>query len=83
MDVVGHDDVAVDLEEIFLTGLFEDFYEFGAGFGGSEDVAFSGAAEGDEVEVSGLMVAVQAQRHVVSLMKTVRACWREYPTLSR
>lgn len=81
--MVRHDDVAVDLEEIFLTGLFEDLYEFGAGFGGSEDASFSGAAEGDEVEVSGLMVAVQAQRHVVSLAKAVRAYQREYPTLSR
>jgi hypothetical protein len=63
VNVVRHDDVAVDLEEVFLTGLFEDLYEFGSGFGGSENVSFSGSTEGDEVKVSGLMIAVQAQRH--------------------
>ena len=83
MDVVRHDDVAVDFEEIFLTGVFEDFHELVAGFDGAEDVALAGAAEGDEVKVSGLMVTVQAQRHEVSLAKAVRACQREYPTLSR
>jgi hypothetical protein len=35
------------------------------------------------VEVSGLVVSIQAQRHEVSLANTVRAYQREYPTLSR
>jgi hypothetical protein len=63
--------------------LFEDFYESVPGFGGAEDVALSGTAEGDEMEVSGFVVSVHAQRHEVSLAKTVRACQREYPTLPR
>jgi hypothetical protein len=71
------------VEQILLTGLFEDFYESVAGFYGAKEVALAGATEGDEVEVSGFVVSVQAQRHVVSLAKTVRACQREYPTLSR
>jgi hypothetical protein len=83
VDVVRHDDVAVDVEEIFLTGLFKDFYESAAGFCGAENVALADAAESDEVKVSSFMVSVQAQRHEMSLAKTVRACQREYPTLSR
>jgi hypothetical protein len=63
--------------------LFEDFYELVTGCWGAEDVAFASATEGDEMEVSGFVVSVQAQRHEVSLAKTVRAYQREYPTLSR
>jgi hypothetical protein len=71
------------VKQIFLTGLFEDAGEAVTSFGGAEYVAFSCAAEGDEVEVSGAVVSIQAQRHEVSLANTVRAYQREYPTLSR
>jgi hypothetical protein len=60
VDVVRHDDVAVDVKQIFLTGLFEDAGESVTSFGGAEYAAFTCAAEGDEVEVSGLVVSIQA-----------------------
>jgi hypothetical protein len=56
--VVGHDDVAEDVEDVFFAGFFEDVKEGIARFGSAQDGAFTGATEGKEVEVSGLVIAV-------------------------
>jgi hypothetical protein len=57
MDVVRHDDIAVDLELVFCAGLFEDFEEGVSGLWSSEDGAVTETTEGDEVEVSGLLIS--------------------------
>ena len=56
--MIQHYDVSVYMEQILLSGLFEDFYESAPGFWSAEDVALAGATEGDEVEVSGSLVSV-------------------------
>jgi hypothetical protein len=57
MHMVGHDDVAEDVETIFLTGFFEDAEESVFGFRGAQDWSFACAAEGEEVQVAGLLEA--------------------------
>lgn len=77
--MVRHYDVTIDVEQILLAGLFQDFYESATCFCCSEDVSLTGATEGDEVEISGLVVSLQAQGHEASLEKTVRACPARIP----
>jgi hypothetical protein len=49
VDVVRHDDVTVDVKQILLAGLFQDFYESVASFYGAENISFPGATESNEV----------------------------------
>lgn len=65
------------MEEIFLAGLFEDLLEGVTGGGGFEEVGVAVTADGDEVEVSGVVETDQTLWHGVSLMEG----WRKgiYP----
>lgn len=71
MDVVRHEDVAEDGEAISLAGLFEDLLEGVAGGGSSEDIGVTVAADGDEVEMPGLLMSNEALGHGVSLEEMV------------
>ena len=63
--MLGHDDVAVDLEVVALAGLLKDGLEdlFG-GAGVEVRVTVVAAEEGDVVEVAGLVTAFQAGWHL-------------------
>jgi hypothetical protein len=64
VDVLGHDDVAEDVELIFLAGGFESvFKDAGRTWGGEVRIA-AVTTEGDEVEVVGLLAAFQARGHL-------------------
>ncbi len=63
MDVLGHDDVAEAMESIFETDRFEGVLEDARGLWAGEVGIASGATEGDEVEVAGLLSSFQAGRH--------------------
>ena len=63
--MVGHEDIAEDVKGIFAAGLLDDLLEGVAGFGGLQDVGVAVAADGDEVEVSGLVVTREALWHGV------------------
>jgi hypothetical protein len=63
MDVVRHEDVAKDVETLFFAGVFEDLLEDVAGGWSSEDVGVTVTTDGDEVEVSGLLVTDEALWH--------------------
>ena len=67
VDVLGHEDIGVEVEAVGLTGLFEDLFDEVFGFGGGEEREAVVAAEGDEVEVAGLVVALEAGGHGGSL----------------
>jgi hypothetical protein len=58
MDVVRHENVTKNLEEVFLAGLFENLLESITGFGGFEDVGVAVAADGDEMEVAGVLATI-------------------------
>jgi hypothetical protein len=49
MDVVRHEDVAEDVEEVFLASFFDDPLEGVTGFGTLEEMAVAIATDGDEV----------------------------------
>jgi hypothetical protein len=74
MDVFGHEDVGRDTEALLFAGLFED--SLGGVFGGIglEEGLAEVTAEGDEVEVSGLLVTLEALWHgcASSLHPTLR-----------
>jgi hypothetical protein len=55
------------LEGVFLTGLFEDLLEGVAGGGGPQNVGVAVAADGDEVQVSSLLVSNETFWHCQSL----------------
>lgn len=58
VDVLGHEDVAVDLEVVTFSGLFEGLFEEGVV---TAEVGFAAvAAEGDEVEVALGLVTLEA-----------------------
>jgi hypothetical protein len=63
VDVFGHDDVAVDVESVPDSPGFEDVFEEGFGSGGFEVRLAVLTTEGEEVEMPGGLVAVQARRH--------------------
>jgi hypothetical protein len=69
MDVVRHEDVAEDVEEVFPAGLFKDSLEGVTGFRGFEDVGVAVATDGNEVEVAGVLAAVEAFWHGMSLRR--------------
>ncbi len=66
-DVLGHEDVAVEVEAVGSAGVFEDLLDGVFGFGGGEVGEAVKAAEGDEVEVAGLLEAFEAVGHGASL----------------
>lgn len=63
MDVLGHEDVGVDAESVRYAGLFEDVFEDLFGVVGGEVREAVVAAEGDEGDVSGFLVTLQALGH--------------------
>ena len=63
VDVLGHEDVAVEVDAVGLAGLFEDLLDGVSGFGPGEVREAVVAAEGDEVEVAGLLEAYEAVGH--------------------
>jgi hypothetical protein len=69
MDVIRHENVTEDLEEIFLAGFFEDSLESVTGFRGFEDVAVTVATYRDEVKVTGVVVTIEALWHGMSLRR--------------
>ncbi len=54
MDVVRHEYVTEKAEVIFPTGVLENLLKDVAGGGSSQDVSVAVAADGDEVQVSGV-----------------------------
>ena len=67
VDVIRHEDVAVNLEFVFLAGFFEDFLEGVAGGWSFKDVAVAVTTNGDEVEVSSSVSTVETFWHWLSL----------------
>ena len=65
MDVVRHDYVAEDVEDVELACAFKEFAEDVTGVFGAEEWVMADATEGDEVRELGLVVASEARRHVV------------------
>ena len=63
MEVLGHDDVSVDHEAVFLAGLFKDVQEQVSADCGVQDRAALVTAAGDEVEVLGVVVPVEVGCH--------------------
>ena len=61
--MLGHDDVAEDIEVVALAGLFEGVEKGVFGVWGVEVRFTAVAAEGDEVVVAFVMVTLEAQRH--------------------
>ena len=57
VDVLGHEDVAADVEMVAFAEGFEDFFEGLFGVGRSEEWEALVTAKGDEVEVAGLLIA--------------------------
>ena len=66
VDVLGHEDVAVDHEAVTLAGGFEDLFEAEAGGIGVQVGETTVAAEGDEVEVAFVLEAFEADGHGAS-----------------
>ncbi len=66
MDVLGHEDVAVDVEAMSLTALFEEVFETDAGRVVVQVGEATVAAEGEEVEMVFVLVSLQARRHASS-----------------
>ena len=63
VNMIRHDDVSQDVELVFDARLFEDPLDQIARVFRTEDVAMANAAEVNEVEVPGLLKAIQAQGH--------------------
>lgn len=61
--MVGHDDVADDVEFVTGSELFEEVEDGVSSVWSSEDGAVTEAGEGDDVEVSGDVVTDQAGGH--------------------
>ena len=64
--MVGHEHVAVDVEAMSLATLLEELFKADAGRGLVEEGKAAVIAEGEEVEVAFLSVALQARRHASS-----------------
>jgi hypothetical protein len=81
VDVLGHEDIGRDTEALLFAGLFED--SLGGVFGGIglEEGLATVTAEGDEVEVSGLEVTLEALWHgcASSLHPTLRKSAKDGP----
>ena len=60
VDVLGHEDVAVEVEGVGLAEVFEVLLDYGLCVRGGEEGEAVVAAEGDEVELVGLLVALEA-----------------------
>ena len=67
VDVLGHKDVGVEVEAVGLADLFEDLFDDVLGIVSGEEREAVMAAEGDEVEIAGLLVTLQALGHGGSL----------------
>ena len=65
--MVRHENVTEDLEAVLPSSFFEDLLEGVAGGGGSQDVSVAVAADGDEVQVSILLVSNETFGHGASL----------------
>ena len=65
--MVRHEYVTEDLEAVFLPSFFEDLLEDVAGGGGSQNVGVAVTADGDEVQVSSLLVSNETFGHGASL----------------
>src|SRR5665213_2703154 len=76
MDVVGHDDVAVNEELVAFAEGFEDFFKCVAGAAVVEEGEPVVAGEGDEVVLIEGLVALQSARHRASF---VSANWLGWP----
>jgi hypothetical protein len=63
VDVLGHEDVAEEIKAVALAGLFEDVEEDAAGVVVVEEGKSSVTTEGDEVVVTGGVVALEITRH--------------------
>ena len=71
VDVLGHKDVAVNVEGVALTSGFEDFLEDGAGVVVVEVGEPLVATEGDEVVVVESVETLQTARHGVMVLERV------------
>ncbi len=65
--MVRHEYVTEKAEVIFPTGVLENLLKDVAGGGSSQDVSVAVAADGDEVQVSGLLVSNETLWHGASL----------------
>jgi hypothetical protein len=63
MDVFGHEDIAVNVEGVLFPSRFEDGFKQGLGFWGIEVRETALTTEGEEVKVSGGLMAVQTGWH--------------------
>jgi hypothetical protein len=74
VDVLRHDDLGSDTEAVLFAGLFEDYLNDVLGGVGLKEGLTAVTAEGDEVEISGLLVTLEARWHgcVSSLHPTLR-----------
>ena len=65
VDVFGHQDVAVDVEAVLLAAGFQDFFETDAGGVVVKEGEAAITAEGDEMKMALMLVALQTGRHRV------------------
>jgi hypothetical protein len=63
VDVVRHQNVAVDFKVVFQTSFFDNLLESVAGCGSFEDVAMAVAADGNKVEVASSVSSFEALWH--------------------
>ena len=63
VDVLGHQDVALDVEAVPLTAGFKRFFEADAGGIFVQEGIAAIATEGEEVEMALVLVTLQARRH--------------------
>jgi hypothetical protein len=68
VEVFGHQDVGVKEEVVGAAGSFDDLFEDLFRFGGVEMGKAVVTTEGDEVEMTQVVAAFEAQRHGLILM---------------
>jgi len=73
MKVLRHDDVSVDHKAVLLARFFQDAQEKIAAFGRAQLRLAVTATAGDEMQVMGAVIAMQALGHPVRVSTGVRA----------
>ena|ERR1035441_656261 len=68
MDVLGHDDVSRDVETIPAAHLFQSLLEDATSLRAREQRCAAVTTKGDEVEVSGLLEAMESAGHFAKVL---------------
>src|ERR1039458_5693357 len=68
MDMLGHDDVAGNVEAVPTMNLIESLLKDAPGLRSSQERCAAVTTKGDEVEVSGFLETVESARHFAKLL---------------